>query len=77
METELKRKLIKYLVESYQVAQTTNKNASQLGINYNKINFTFSIEIENEQYLLTRNQLSDTPDGVGDEMFKKIQSWVK
>ena len=77
MEIEQKKKLIKYLTESYQTAQITGESANHLEIDYNGKNFTFSMEISGKQYFLTRNQLADKPDGVGDELAGKIMTWVK
>ena len=76
METEQKKKLIKYLVESYENAKTTGETASHLGIDYNGKNLTFSMEIDGKPYILPRNQLADT-DGIGDELAGKIKSWAK
>ena len=72
MEQEEKVKLIKHLVDSYD----SGKKAARLGIVYSAINKTFSMEINDEQYLLTANELADLPDGVGDELANKIKSWA-
>ncbi len=70
MET---KELIDYLCEKYRSKETARIN----GIVYSAKDKTFSIEIDGEQYLLTSNQLSDTPDGVGDMLANDIKVWAQ
>lgn len=51
--------------------------ASDANIFYSARNKTFSLEINGSRYRLTLNQLSDTPDGVGDELSNKIKYWAQ
>lgn len=73
MEQEEKIKLINHLVESY----NSGEKAMHLGIVYSALNKAFSMDIDGKQYPLTANQLSDLPDGVGDELAEKIKSWAR
>lgn len=70
-----KKELINKLVEIYKQAQISGESAMHLDIVYTSINKMFSIEIDGNQYLLSSNDLSDLPDGVGDELANKIKLW--
>lgn len=71
-----KTEIIKYLVEIYENHKKDTKIAMHLGIAYKAINKMFSIEIEGNQYSLSSNELSDSPDGIGDELANKIKVWA-
>ena len=72
-----KEELIKHVEELYEAHKSDSKIAGELGVMYKVKNLTFYIDIDDTQYTLTRNDLSDLPDGVGDEKAFQISHWAQ
>ncbi len=64
--------LIEYLLNAF----NSGKSAHELQIDYSSLNKTFSIQIDDIQHLLSKNQLSDASN-IGDSLADEISLWAK
>ncbi len=71
-----KKELVNKLVELYKQSQQSGESAMRSGIDYNVLNKTLSIDINDKVYILPFNNVTDDPD-VGDDMADKIKAWVR
>lgn len=67
--------IIKEIVKRYNEALNNNSKSFDYGVT--KKERTIFIEIDKSEYSVTRQALSDKPDGVGDDMANKILNWIQ
>ena len=73
-----KENIIK-LLELYNTAIKNGKNGFETGVNYDFNHRVIYFEDEKEKICITitKNDLADKPDGVGDDMTLKIIQWAQ
>jgi hypothetical protein len=70
-----KKETIKKLVEIYEEAIKTGEKGLKAGVNYDFNLGILDFKSDGKDYKVSKYDLSDKPDGVGDEMANKIITW--
>lgn len=68
--------LIKIIVERYEESKEKDENPSSVHYGITRKKKKIVVDIDGEAYFLTRQELADKPDGVGDELANKIWGWI-
>ncbi len=71
-----KEDLFAHLLKTFTEACDDGEGAAPLGIDYNGVNQTFGIVIDDESHVLPENFVADHPEG-GDELAGRIKSWAR